>query len=134
MAVTVQMRARVDENHLQRAMRGYWWLEEAWVDNTATYQKAFHREEAPLGRAVYTDEEGHDHPGWLRDSVDSVPLPGETPSTLVTVHAFYGIYVNNGTRHQAPNPFWDRAQVKTEREAPLLLDRLTAQMLVRYLR
>ena len=126
------MHMRVEENHLGSVAVGVTELADGFAYNLADYQVIHHREEAPLGREFYVDEQGHEHPGWLRDSADSVPLPGPEGGYLVTVHADYGIYVNNGTRFISPNPFWDRAALATEREADDLLDRMTRQMLARY--
>ena len=132
-AVTVGVSASVDENHLPAAMRGPngWptpsattWLRPRWT--TTARKPRWAARSTPTAKATSI-------PAGCATRLDSVPLPGPSPSYLVTVHAFYGIYVNNGTRYIAPNPFWDRAQVKTEAEAPLLLDRLTRQMAARYL-
>lgn len=125
---TVTMRVHV-RSELGTVARGVSRVADSWAEKLATWQEIHHREEAPLGQEFYIDEQGNQHPGWLRDSVDSVPLPGG--GYIVTVHADYGIYVNNGTRYQSANPFWERAALRTEREAPDLLDNLTAEMLAR---
>lgn len=123
----VSISARVDFSHLDRVGRMVDGLADSFAYNLATYQEVHHRQEAPLGREFYTDEQGNEHPGWLRDSVDSLPLPGPGHMHLVTVHADYGIYVNNGTRYMPANPFWERATLRTEQEADDLLDRVTRQ-------
>lgn len=128
---TVTLRARLDFDRLDNVARGLDNLADAWGSRMATWQEIHHREEAPLGREFYTDEWGNEHPGWLRDSVDSVALPGPIGGYIVTVHADYGIYVNNGTRYIQANPFWERAALRTEREGPDLLDGLTRDMLAR---
>jgi hypothetical protein len=133
MAVSVGMRMRLDYSHLEDVADGVGWLADAYPYNLADYQVIHHRTEAPLGREFYTDEQGNEHPGWLRDSADSVPLPGPEGGYLVVVHADYAIYVNSGTQFIAPNPFWERATLRTEREADDLLLRMTHQMLARYL-
>jgi hypothetical protein len=127
---TLTLSARLTQNDLPGVIRGVGWLADAWPQNMAQLQEAHHRQEAPLGQEFYTDEMGNEHPGWLRDSVDSVELPGGGYITIV--HADYGIYVNNGTRNMAANPFWERATLRTEREADDLTDRLTRQALARF--
>jgi hypothetical protein len=122
---------RLTDNHVPALMRGLDWLADAWADNMAYSLRDHAQREAPVGREVYTDEEGHEHPGWLRESIDVLPLPGPSHPWLVTVHAFYGIYVNNGTRNMAPNPFWDRAVFRAELEGDDLLDWSTRQWLLR---
>lgn len=132
MTVTLTMRMRLDYSHLDNAARGLDWLGDAWAYNVAGWQVIHHRQEAPLGREFYTDEQGNEHPGWLRDSADQVPLPGPLGGYLITVHADYAIFVNNGTRYIQANPFWERATLRTEREAPDTLEWATRQWLVRY--
>jgi hypothetical protein len=130
---TVTLSARLTENRLPGVIRGVHWLADAWPKHMAGWQEVHHREEAPLGQEFYTDEMGNEHPGWLRDSVDSVELPGGQ-GYITVVHADYGIYVNNGTRNMAANPFWERATLRTEREADDLLDNLTREALARFAR
>jgi hypothetical protein len=47
----------------------------------------------------------------------ATPGPGEA---VVTVGVTYGAFVNDGTIHQAAQPFWDTARLETE--ATLLAD------------
>jgi len=126
---TVSVSLRVTHNDLDAVARGIDWLASAWPYNMATLQEAHHQQEAPLGQEFYRDLDGNWHPGWLRESVDTTELPDG--GQLTTVWAVYGIYVNNGTRFMAANPFWERATLRTEREADGLTDRLTRQMLAR---
>jgi hypothetical protein len=125
----VNLRVRVLYNHLPNVIDGLDRLADDYPERLAKLHIVHHQEEAPVGREVYTDAEGHEHPGWLRDSADAIPLPGG--EWLTTVHAFYGVYVNYGTRHMAANPFWERATLRTEREAEPLADAMVRAMLQR---
>lgn len=125
---TVTLRVHV-RSELDTVARGVTRVADAWAEKLAAWQEIHHREEAPLGQEFYTDEWGNEHPGWLRDSVDSIELPGGGYITIV--HADYGIYIESGTRYISANPFWSRATLRTEREAPDLLDRLTREALTR---
>lgn len=127
--VSSRTRGRGTFNHLGRLARELGELGRDYAASLAQWQQAHTRQEAPLGREVYTDEQGHEHPGWLRDSVDTIELP-PGDSWLVTVHADYGAYVNFGTRHQAANPFWARAVARTEALMDPMLDTRTRTMLL----
>jgi hypothetical protein len=126
---TVNTRVRVVYNRLPNVIDGMDRLADEYPERLARLHVVHHQDEAPVGREVYTDQEGHEHPGWLRDSAYVVPLPGG--ESLITVDAFYGIYVNNGTRHQSANPFWERATLRTEHEAEPLAEAMVRQMLAR---
>lgn len=104
-------------------------LGSVWAERMADHHQTHHRQEAPVGREVYVDPEGNEHPGWLRDSLAVTPLPDG--SQWLQVDAYYGIYVNNGTRYQPPNPFWDRALLRTEALADVELERATAELMAR---
>lgn len=106
-------------------------LARAWPERIAKLHRVHAQDEAPVGTEVYIDPEGHEHPGWLRDSIDELALPGPGHAWLVTVHASYGVYVNNGTRHQAANPFWERALSTTMGELEPVTESMTRAMLAR---
>jgi hypothetical protein len=125
----IRISARVTDNHLDDIARQLDWLGSTWCQRMAEAQVHHHHAEAPVGREFYTDELGHEHPGWLRDSADNLQLPDG--GQWVMVHADYGIYVNNGTRYIAPNPFWDRALLRTEAIAEGELERAVAELWIR---
>jgi hypothetical protein len=125
----VRFRATVTSNRLPQVARQLDHLGATWAQQMADHHEAHHHQEAPVGQRVFIDAEGNQHPGWLRDSLAVTPLPDG--GQWLQVEAFYGIYVNSGTRFQAPNPFWDRALLRTEALADITLEAVTAQMLAR---
>lgn len=62
---------------------------------------------APLGKHTYFDDDGHSHPGWLKESIQLMPIGGSPDH--VKVRAFYGIYVEQGTRNMRGQPFFGPA-------------------------
>ncbi len=116
MSVTVTL--KVTHDYIPSVIRAIDEWGRNWADDASDWATLAIKAEAPVGKVAYIDNEGHSHPGWLRESVDRVHLPGN--DWRITVHAFYGIYVNNGTRHMAPNPFFDRAVERVFPEAARL--------------
>jgi HK97 gp10 family phage protein len=106
MALKVRFRGRKNPGTVPR-MIAYVQTESGRATyNLARAIKKHARRNAPVGDRVYTDEEGHTHPGYLRDSIVLI----KTGSTwTVTVQAHYGIYQEYGTRYHAAQPFWHQA-------------------------
>ena len=116
-----KVRTRVTKSHgtnggilgLQARVKGYpprasQRLAQAMVRNC--------REMAPYGWqwGEYTDDHGHDHPGWLKQSIKA-----ERQSVgvwEVKCYALYGIYVEYGTRHMAAQPFFHPGIQRAKRE------------------
>lgn len=126
---TVRISARVTMNRLDDVARQLDWLGSTWAERMADHHQTHHRQEAPVGQEIYTDPEGNQHPGWLRDSLAAIELPDG--GQWLQVDAYYGIYVNSGTRFQPPNPFWDRALLRTEAMADETLAVATAELMAR---
>jgi hypothetical protein len=125
----MRVRASYQDLGLSDVARQLDWLGAAWAEDVAALQVEHHQAEAPIGQEIYRDLDGNWHPGWLRESVVATPLPGG--GQWVQVEAVYGIFVNNGTRYMAANPFWDRATMRTELQTEDILDRLMPEFWAR---
>lgn len=84
------------------------------------------KKNAPVGSDTYTDSDGHEHPGWLRDSIHATRI--SEGHWVVSIDAEYAVYLEYGTRYMRARPFWRRSIRETKevvfRDAASSLTRL----------
>lgn len=68
---------------------------------------------AAVGQIVFVDEHGHSHPGWLKKSIHAEYIG--YGHHMVEVEAFYGPYIEFGTRNMRAQPFLIPAMNVTRR-------------------
>lgn len=59
---------------------------------------------APVGDEHYIDSDGNVHPGYLVESIATERITEN--HWRAYVGADYGVYLENGTRYMAAQPFW----------------------------